>query len=336
MRSSERVVPPICIGDFFLKKKVKKPKWYNILIVPEGKPAQKQLTVPSWTHKAIFAFLGVWFVATIVLAGTAYYYRTGWMATEETRITTREIKEKEAVISEKLASMEEVVGRANRLAQRLEAAVGINKKVMLKSIGPIADEDTLPDAKKLKLNSKYELTAKVENNPRELFNDLDLQTDELNDTIASVEMRLQDVYEFHQERLTYWASMPSIWPVRGWVTSEFGPRRSPKGIGSRFHEGLDIAASIGTPVFASGDGVVTFSGYKNGLGKTVIIDHGFGVTTVYGHNSALYVQEGQKIKRGSNIAAVGRTGRSTGPHLHYQIVVDGVPVDPMRYIIENF
>jgi murein DD-endopeptidase MepM/ murein hydrolase activator NlpD len=124
--------------------------------------------------------------------------------------------------------------------------------------------------------------------------------------------------------------------VRGWVTSEFGVRRSPRGIGTRFHEGIDIAASTGTPIYASGDGVVTFAGYKPGLGKTVIIDHGFGLTTVYGHNSQLYVKDGDRVKRGVNISAVGRTGRSTGPHLHYQIEVDGIPVDPMRYIIENF
>jgi murein DD-endopeptidase MepM/ murein hydrolase activator NlpD len=149
-------------------------------------------------------------------------------------------------------------------------------------------------------------------------------------------MRLQEVYAFHRGKLAYWAAIPSIWPVRGWVTSDFGPRRSPKGIGTRFHEGIDIAASIGTPVYASGDGVVTFAGYKHGFGNTIIIDHGFGITTIYGHNSTLYVNEGDRVKRGMGIASVGRTGRATGPHLHYEVVIDGVPVDPMRYIIENF
>ena len=125
-------------------------------------------------------------------------------------------------------------------------------------------------------------------------------------------------------------------PGGGWVTSDFGVRHRPRGIGSRFHEGIDIAASTGTPVYASGDGVVSFVGYKHGLGKTIIIDHGFGISTIYGHNSQLYVREGDKIRRGSSIAAVGRTGRATGPHLHYQVIVDGVPVDPMRYILDNF
>lgn len=320
-----------------MNKKVRKPRWYNIFIVPEGRPAPRQIKVPHWTHKAIALFVGAWVILTLTLAGTAYYYRNGWLATESVRLTSEEINAKEQKINEKLVSMEDVVTRANHLAERLETAVGINKKVMTRSIGPIAEDEDLPDAKKLKLKKKYELNvAGKEENPAVAFNDLELQTSELNETIASVEMRLQDVYEFHQGRLAYWASIPSIWPVRGWVTSEFGVRRSPRGIGTRFHEGIDIAAPSGTSVYAPGDGVVTFVGYKHGLGRCVIIDHGFGISTIYGHNSMVLVKEGDKIRRGSNIAAVGRTGRATGPHLHYQVVVDGVPVDPMRYIIENF
>jgi murein DD-endopeptidase MepM/ murein hydrolase activator NlpD len=208
---------------------------------------------------------------------------------------------------------------------------------MTKGIGPVSDDEELPDARKLQISKKYDLTlSDGEVDSKVAFSDLELKMGDLNETIASVEMRLQQVYEFHKGKLAYWAAIPSIWPCRGWVTSEFGVRRSPRGIGTRFHEGIDIAASTGTPIYASGDGVVTFAGYKHGLGKTVIIDHGFGISTVYGHNSSLYVKEGDTIKRGSSIAAVGRTGRSTGPHLHYQVEVDGVPVDPMRYIIESF
>jgi len=318
-----------------LKLKKKKPKWYSIFIVPEGRPASGSFKVPSWTHKVLLGFAGVWAVVTLALAFSTTYYRNGWLATEQLRVDHRELVAKENRINEKLQQMEEVVRRAGRLASTLETAVGINKKAMTRSIGPIAENDHLPDARVLSTPRKYEL-GDTGDDGAVAFGDLELKMDSLSDVVSSVEMRLQQVYEFHQDKLAYWASVPSIWPVRGWVTSEFGVRRSPRGIGTRFHEGIDIAASTGTPIYAPGDGVVTFAGYKPGLGKTVIIDHGFGITSVYGHNSQLYVRDGDKVKRGSNISSVGRTGRSTGPHLHYQVEIDGVPVDPMRYIIENF
>jgi murein DD-endopeptidase MepM/ murein hydrolase activator NlpD len=282
----------------------------------------------------VIVFVAVWAVVTLALAYSTSYYRNGWLSTEQIRLKHEGLVAKEGRINEKLTQMEQVVGRAGRLASTLEAVVGINKKIMTKSIGPIAENDHLPDARALATPRKYDLGESDDNTAA--FSDLEIRMDELSDVVSSVEMRLQQVYEYHQDKLAYWASVPSIWPVRGWVTSEFGVRRSPRGIGTRFHEGIDIAASTGTPIYASGDGVVTFAGYKPGLGKTVIIDHGFGLTTVYGHNSQLYVKDGDRVKRGVNISAVGRTGRSTGPHLHYQIEVDGIPVDPMRYIIENF
>jgi murein DD-endopeptidase MepM/ murein hydrolase activator NlpD len=118
------------------------------------------------------------------------------------------------------------------------------------------------------------------------------------------------------------------------VTSDFGYRRSPFTLASDFHKGIDIAAAWGTPVAAPADGVVKFAGYKGGYGKMVVIDHGFGVVTKYGHTSEIFVREGDKIKRGSKIALVGNTGHSTGPHLHYEIQSDGLPVDPMQYILK--
>ena len=101
------------------------------------------------------------------------------------------------------------------------------------------------------------------------------------------------------------------------------------------HEGLDIAAAPGTPVFAPADGNVSFVGYDAGYGKLVIIDHGYGVETRYGHNAQTHVALGQKIRKGDLLSNVGNTGRSTGPHLHYEVRVNGAPVDPVKYIVEE-
>jgi len=319
-----------------LKVKRKKPNWYSIFIVPEGRPASKGVKIPNWAPKFVCVFAALWLLATIIFAATALYYRNGWLATENIRVTADEINSKRIEIDEELAQMRQMVGNADRLASRLETAIGINKRIMKKGIGPVSEEEELPNAGRLKIPSGYDLSASNgEVDSKVAFSDLELKMDKLNETVSSVEMRLQQVYEFQKGKLAYWASIPSIWPCRGWVTSEFGVRRSPRGIGTRFHEGIDIAAGIGTPIYASGDGVVTFAGYKHGMGKTVIIDHGFGISSIYGHGSQIYVKAGDRVRRGTSIAAVGRTGRSTGPHLHYQIEVDGIPVDPTRYIMED-
>ena len=129
-------------------------------------------------------------------------------------------------------------------------------------------------------------------------------------------------------------SMPSIWPAKGWLTSRFGPRVSPFTGRRQQHNGLDIAAASGTSVYAPARGRVTFAGRKGPLGNSLVIDHGFGVKTIYGHNKELHVSVGDTVERGQEIAAIGSTGRSTGPHLHYVVEVDGKPRDPLDYIFD--
>lgn len=129
-------------------------------------------------------------------------------------------------------------------------------------------------------------------------------------------------------------STPSIWPVRGWLSSSFGKRKSPFTGEYEFHRGIDISAKMNTPVVAPSDGVVTAVCRKRGYGNTLKISHGFGLMTRYAHLEKSLVKPGQQVKRGEIIAAVGNTGRSTGPHLHYEVCRNGVPVDPLLYIAE--
>ncbi len=131
------------------------------------------------------------------------------------------------------------------------------------------------------------------------------------------------------------ASTPTIAPVRGLVTDSFGTRKDPFTGRLASHSGLDISARRGTPVEAPAAGVVVFTGRNGGLGKTVRISHGFGFTTVYGHLDAISVEPGQEIERGHVIGKLGNTGRSTGPHLHYEVHVDGRPVNPLYYILDS-
>ena len=127
----------------------------------------------------------------------------------------------------------------------------------------------------------------------------------------------------------------SIWPSKGWVTSGYGYRTSPFTGRRQFHSGIDVAGRPGTPVVAPARGRVVFTGKKGHLGKTLILDHGYGVRTTYGHNREIFVKRGQEVERGEKIASVGNSGRSTSPHLHYAVQVDGRRVNPLNYILDE-
>ena len=128
------------------------------------------------------------------------------------------------------------------------------------------------------------------------------------------------------------STTPSIWPVSGTVTSNFGYRGNPIGGGSGFHEGIDIGVDYGTPVRATAAGKVTMAGWVDGYGNLVEIDHGNGFVTRYGHNSMLLVTVGQEVRAGSIISLAGSTGRSTGPHVHYEVRVNGSPTNPLLFL----
>lgn len=129
------------------------------------------------------------------------------------------------------------------------------------------------------------------------------------------------------------ANKPSLWPVAGEITSVFGWRNSPWGGGSEFHPGIDIANNMETPIVATADGEVVQSEPAGGYGNIVKINHGNGIETIYGHNSHLAVNAGQSVKKGQVIAYLGNTGRSTGPHLHYEVRVNGTAVDPISFLV---
>ena len=131
------------------------------------------------------------------------------------------------------------------------------------------------------------------------------------------------------------ASTPTVWPVHGVVTSGFGVRTDPFTGGTAYHEGIDISTSRGEPVLATADGVVLLSGWAGEYGRAIEIVHNDRYTTLYGHLEQTLVEEGQQIRRGDRVGLVGSTGRSTAPHLHYEVHVDGRAVNPLEYILET-
>jgi len=130
------------------------------------------------------------------------------------------------------------------------------------------------------------------------------------------------------------ASAPTLWPIQGRITAGFGERIDPFSGEGAFHRGIDISGDIGTRIIAPADGVVEYSDMMNGYGRAVMIDHGNGITTLYGHMSGFAVTPGQVVHRGDTVGYVGQSGRSTGPHLHYEVRKDDRAVNPLEYILD--
>lgn len=154
----------------------------------------------------------------------------------------------------------------------------------------------------------------------------------LKDLLGVLEDRLASVKTKVDSQQALARATPSGWPLAGWLTSSFGNRRDPLNGGDDFHAGLDIAADKGTPVRATADGTVEMANYNGNYGNCVVISHGFGIGTRFGHLSGYAVAAGQKVKRGDVIGYVGSTGRTTGPHLHYEILINGQPINPLRLL----
>lgn len=178
----------------------------------------------------------------------------------------------------------------------------------------------------------HNLAALGEKKQAEALREMHEELNQLKGAADRQEASLQMLIEYFEDKRSLYSSTPAIWPARGWVTSHYGNRTSPFSGILKFHEGIDIAAQTGTPVVAPADGVVVKAGFATGYGNMVEISHGYGFKTLFAHNSRLNVKVGQFVKRGDVICYIGDTGSSTGPHLHYEVRVNGFPVNPVKYL----
>lgn len=298
------------------KKKKKKNKYINIMIVPDSSREVKsfKISIPFIKSIAITVFT-LFFSAAIALlyfsSMNAYLYAS--------------LKQRDKKIDE-LTSIKN--NQDKKIAMLNENAKMINDKI--KSLNELEDKVR----RLVGLSSPSTSRGGFSRNERNISYDnetTNLLTTEINQKTEDFKNLLIKV----TDRLDYLNSIPSKYPVNGSITSSFGNRKSPYGSYSEFHPGIDIAVDYGTPVKAAGKGVITYAGWLSGYGKAVIIDHGYGITSVYGHNSQILVKVGQSVNRGDIIAKSGDTGRSTGPHVHFEVRVNGNPVNPMNYLAKG-
>ena len=298
-----------------------KPRW-TILLVPRGAEPSKVVEL-SWGAVKLAAAATIVLVVSAVLLGSATVSRrvdlsrTARLEDENVRLA-HELGE----LHSRLTTLSDTVARISqrdakiRLLANLEP---IDPQVQAAGIGGPA----APASPGSLSSALLRKTADVRVDVNALIRRANL--------LASSFSAAADSMASHSQRL---AATPSIMPTQGWLSSAFAAMREhPILHVARPHEGIDVSAPMGTPIEAPAAGVVRSTGWEAGYGNTIEIDHGFGIVTRFAHTSRILVHQGQRVQRGDRIALVGNSGLATGPHLHYEVHVNGKAVDPLRYVM---
>ena len=278
-------------------------------------------------------------ILSISLAGWAGYSTNALHAENELyRIQLKMADEKMQALENKAKTVEKISGQLQELVRTNGGTVPENTGM---GTGGIGGASTVPDIAKTAGNKKEDdEKIAVSETPGELLKELRRLDERLDKQIRLVvALRsefMNQAYGAVSSVVNPTAETPNIWPVAGPISSYYGYRTSPGGIGSTFHEGVDIAGDYGTPISATAAGTVTQAGWVGGYGYLVEVKHADGIVTRYGHNSAVLVYEGQHVDQGSMIALMGSTGNSTGPHCHYEVRIHGEAVDPMYFLPQNY
>ena len=278
-------------------------------------------------------------ILSISLAGWAGYSTNALHAENELyRSQLKMADEKMQALENKAKTVEKISGQLQELVRTNGGTVPENTGM---GTGGIGGASTVPDIAKTAGNKKEDdEKIAVSETPGELLKEMRRLDERLDKQIRLVvALRsefMNQAYGTVSSVLNPTAETPNIWPVAGPISSYYGYRTSPGGIGSTFHEGVDIAGDYGTPISATAAGTVTQAGWVGGYGYLVEVKHADGIVTRYGHNSAVLVYEGQHVDQGSMIALMGSTGNSTGPHCHYEVRIHGEAVDPMYFLPQSY
>ena len=290
-------------------------EFYTLIIVPHAKARFRRLHVSVRLTKWL---AGLGLGAALVIGGILVHYV--WITTEVYEL--RRLRTENRALRVKTEEYEQSAGQLRIKIDTLQN--------MVTKLGVMAGlEKTLPDTRVGGVGGAVssESTAPTLD-PAALH--------EMDRSVSALTARSARLEAFYQDQSVLLASTPSIWPVRGYLSAGFGNRPDPFTGQRDFHPGLDISAPVGTKVQAPADGVVVSAGQKGGYGNSIIVDHGFGVVTRYGHLSGFNVTAGQRVKRGEVIGFVGDTGRSTAPHLHYEVWVRDQAQNPIHYILDEY
>ena len=332
---------------------------YSFMISSNRKGGVLHVTVGRWQMKVIAAIFMIFFAGISLMVAHLYAYHQ--MAITLARdaqlvsafqtydaVRSAEIKSllvKSNYIQQQLDTLLANINRINEVltntSQELQGVKGASE-LGLAAASDLSFVFTSSGSKSASyaISSPYMLTTTVEQysyygvtGHMKQLDDAKLVLDHISNVLVSIGVVSQEIDSDTEKYVSLMERVPTFWPATGRFTSGFGWRRDPVIPGRwEFHRGIDIANSWGTPVYAAATGKVVWTGWNGGYGYTIIIDHENGIRTMYAHLAKILVKVGQEVKKGEQIAEMGSTGRSTGSHLHFEVHVNGIPIDPLRYL----
>jgi len=304
-------------------------KSFTLIVVPEHDQAVRRYRVEGRLVRRLLA--GGALVVGVLAIAAVHYTHLLYRASENRALRDENVALQAQLkgFRERIEHMASTLERVERFDQKLRAVTLLSDPQRNLALGPTAMETK--GAPPSNGASEFTATSVSMESPKTLAAKLETLSGEA----SRSEQSLEQLQTYFLEQKSLLASTPSVWPAKGWITSDFGQRTDPYTAERVMHDGLDIAAPHGKDVTAPADGTVIFAGLEGSYGNVLVIDHGYGVKTRYGHLSKVAVHPGDHVRRGELIGAVGNTGRSTGPHLHYEVRVNGLPENPRKFILDD-
>ncbi len=297
--------------------------FFNILVFGQKTSKTRHLRVHKKTFKVGLYLLAFGLLLTVFFFCDYIQVRKKGFELSQLRNETEEQRTKIHFFSSKIEDLEKQLARLKDFDKKIRIIANLEKGQETTSFVGMGGPSPSDVREKLR----------AERDDAGLVQQMRTDVERLKSEAVVREESLSELEKLLLTKKDMLTHTPSIWPVHGWVTSGFGVRTNPFTGLNQMHEGLDISNREGTPVIASADGIVSATGKDFSYGNVVVISHGFGIISRYNHLSKILVSAGRKVKRGDIIAEVGTTGKSTGPHLHYEVRINGIPVNPARYIL---
>jgi murein DD-endopeptidase MepM/ murein hydrolase activator NlpD len=300
---------------------------FTFIIVPHNGKNTKQFKL---NKLLIYSSLTLITSASIFfITATFYLFNENTLLVETLQIKNDEINNLNIITDQQKAEIEELKNTSKMVMDKLSQLYALENKVRnMVGLKNVAKENNL-----LKVSRSFDRTNSYIGGSG-FYSDLtnDKSVDEITNLIDLQKDNYDNFIKELEKQLKYLECRPDKWPVSGRITSKFGYRIHPISGKRQFHDGLDIANDSGTKIVAAGSGIVTYSGWNGGYGRVIIISHGYGYKSVYAHNRKNLVEVGERVKKGQVIAELGNTGRSTGPHLHFEVYYKGNKIDPLKIL----
>jgi murein DD-endopeptidase MepM/ murein hydrolase activator NlpD len=298
-------------------------EYFNILIFGQKASKTRHLRIHKKTFKIAFYLFAFALLSTTFFFGDYIHLRKKAFELSRLRQETETQKSQIQFFSARIEDLEKQLSKLKDFDKKIRIIANLEKGQETTSLVGVGGPSPSDIREKLK-------SGKDE---KGLIEQMRTDVERLQSEAMSREGSLSELEKLLQNKKEMLAHTPSIWPTRGWVTSGFGFRTNPFTGLTQMHEGVDISNRVGTPVVASADGIISDTGNDLVHGKLLVISHGFGMISRYAHLNKILVKVGQKVKRGDKVAEIGMSGRTTGPHLHYEVKLNGIPVNPMRYVL---